>query len=266
MLRRSREPFGKAGLIVAIVALVAALGGGAYAAKSALTGKQKKEVEKIAKNVAGAPGAKGAQGAAGSNGANGTNGEKGENGEKGAKGDRGAKGEPGEIANVVNLAPHNGEGHCEQGGGVKVYNETGEGFACNGEGGGGGGGGEGYPDTLPEGKTETGYYEFLGQNGVALEPFIVSTISFPLRLASAPEIVYFSAASHTPEEEEKCPAEFAAKPGVLCIYRGAGGPEPERFVQKLPSAIGALFLIENTAEHPAESGFGTWAVTAPEAP
>jgi len=44
-VRAIREPFGKAGLIVAIFALVMAMVGGAYAAGK-LTSGQKKEVEK----------------------------------------------------------------------------------------------------------------------------------------------------------------------------------------------------------------------------
>ena len=51
-IRAIREPFGKAGLTVAILALVLAMVGGAYAS-GALTGKQKKEVKKIAKKYAG---------------------------------------------------------------------------------------------------------------------------------------------------------------------------------------------------------------------
>ena len=65
MSRRIREPFGKAGLIVAIVALVAASVGGAYAANhnggkhhkksknnAGLNGKQKKQVKNISKSEA----------------------------------------------------------------------------------------------------------------------------------------------------------------------------------------------------------------------
>ena len=49
-IRAAREPFGKAGLIVAIVALVAAIGGTALAA-SGLNSKQKKEVDKDRQEV-----------------------------------------------------------------------------------------------------------------------------------------------------------------------------------------------------------------------
>jgi hypothetical protein len=66
--RALREPFGKAGLIVACCALLLACTGAAFAAGK-LTGPQKKEVGKIAAKVAkkdaGKQGPKGATGAAG---------------------------------------------------------------------------------------------------------------------------------------------------------------------------------------------------------
>src|SRR3954453_22689625 len=61
--RHFKEPFGKAGLTVAILALVLAMVGGAWAAVG-LNGKQKKEVRKIAKTFAGKPGVAGQQGPA----------------------------------------------------------------------------------------------------------------------------------------------------------------------------------------------------------
>jgi hypothetical protein len=266
VISRIHQKLGTAGFVISIVALVAALGGGAYAASGGLSGKQKKEVEKIAKKLAGAPGATGAQGAKGDPGAAGANGTDGTSGKEGERGPRGEKGEEGEIPNVVQLAPGS-DPKCPQGG-TEIFNQTGTAYACNGSGG-GGGGGEGYPDTLPEGKTETGYYEFLGQSGVSFGTFVFSTISFPIRLASAPEVVYYNPGSHTEEEEEKCPGGAdspEALPGVLCLYREVGGPEPERFVQTNTTPLGPSFIIENTEEHPAESGLGSWAVTAPEAP
>jgi hypothetical protein len=80
--RRLREPFGKAGLAVAILALVLGLIGGAWAA-GGLTKAQEKQVTKIAKRFAGKPGAPGAPGAAGTNG---TNGKPGANGKEGPEG------------------------------------------------------------------------------------------------------------------------------------------------------------------------------------
>ena len=96
-IRAIREPFGTAGLIVAMIALVAALGGTALAAAK-LNSTQKKEVEKIAKKYAGKPGAAGATGpagAAGKDGAAGKEGPQGTAGPQGIQGIQGIQGKPG---------------------------------------------------------------------------------------------------------------------------------------------------------------------------
>ena len=89
--RRLKEPFGKAGLTVAVCALVMALVGGAYAA-GGLTKAQEKQVTKIAKKYAGKPGPAGANG---TNGASGTPGARGETGAVGPQGPQGNPGSPG---------------------------------------------------------------------------------------------------------------------------------------------------------------------------
>ena len=96
--KRLREPFGKAGLTVAVIALVFAMLGGAYAATK-LNGTQKKEVEKIAKKFQGS-GPAGAQGPAGAKGDNGAAGAKGDTGSAGGAGTAGA---PGTSATTANL-------------------------------------------------------------------------------------------------------------------------------------------------------------------
>jgi hypothetical protein len=93
-IRAIREPFGTAGLIVAMIALVAALGGTALAA-SKLNSTQKKEVEKIAKKYAGKPGAAGATGPAGAAGSAGPAGAAGKNGAPGTNGTDGTDGKEG---------------------------------------------------------------------------------------------------------------------------------------------------------------------------
>lgn len=80
--RSIREPFGKAGLVVACAALVFAMVGGAYAAV-ALSGKQKKEVAKIAKKLAGKAGINGERGPIGAKG------------DPGSPGSQGIEGPPG---------------------------------------------------------------------------------------------------------------------------------------------------------------------------
>jgi hypothetical protein len=156
-IRSISEPFGKAGLIVAMVALVAALGGTAFAAAK-LNGTQKKEVEKIAKKFAGKPGATGAAGpagpagTAGAAGKNGEKGERGEKGEKGEKGDAGNTGNPGTAGENVNVtALASGNAHCAEGG-AELHNATGTAYACNGSAGSGGGG----AGTVKELKTGAG--------------------------------------------------------------------------------------------------------------
>lgn len=94
-IRAIREPFGKAGLIVACLALVAAMGGTALAAAK-LNGTQKKEVEKIAKKYAGKAGKNGATGPAGPAGPMGPTGATGATGAAGV-GTTGPQGEPGET-------------------------------------------------------------------------------------------------------------------------------------------------------------------------
>jgi hypothetical protein len=272
MLRRIREPFGKAGVIVAIVALVAALGGGAYAASGGLTGKQKKEVEKISKQFAGkngkngpagekgatgGQGAPGEKGAAGGQGATGDQGAPGQKGDAGPKGDAGSKGEPGESPTVVALA--SGEDPKCPEGGTKVIGVSGEiSYACNGASGGGGGG---YVETLPPGKTETGMWQGGEKLGVNFGESTLSVISFPLRLAVAPAHVVILAEEPTQVEEQMCPGSFEnpkAAPGSLCLYTFSGLPE---LSQSGLHTIGADIFLANNEFGPAT---GSWAVTAEE--
>jgi hypothetical protein len=113
--RRLKEPFGKAGLTVAILALVLAMVGGAYAAGGGLNGKQKKEVTKIAKKYAGKPGPAGAPGPAGSAGATGPAGAvgpAGAAGKAGATGTEGPEGPEGSPWTAGGVLP---EGQTEKG-------------------------------------------------------------------------------------------------------------------------------------------------------
>jgi hypothetical protein len=85
-IRAIREPFGKAGLTVAVIALVFAMVGGAFAA-AGLNGKQKKQVTKIAKSFQGT-------GPAGASGIAGPKGDPGPQGSEGPKGEQGPAGSP----------------------------------------------------------------------------------------------------------------------------------------------------------------------------
>jgi hypothetical protein len=146
---RLREPFGKAGLTVAIIALVMALVGGAYAA-GGLTKSQEKQVTKIAKKYAGKPGAPGGAGANGKDGTNGTNGK---------DGTAGAAGQDGTDGKSVAVSAYSGE-ECEEAEGeegAEFTDGTDIAYACNGQ-----PGTEGSPwtlgGTLPPSATETGVY------------------------------------------------------------------------------------------------------------
>lgn len=216
MLTKLREPFGKAGLIVAIVALIAALGGGAYAASGGLSGKQKKEVEKIAKKYAGkngtngtngAPGAKGDTGAAGTNGTNGTNGSP------------GGPGAAGKSVEEVPIAAGPGEAACEERGGAEYLLEGAtEGTeVCNGK--------EGSPwalGGLPKGATETGVWTF-GASEASSEGgrvYVPISFSVPLRQKITDEAnVHFVGPNGDGTTCKGKVTAPTAPEGVLCVYR-----------------------------------------------
>lgn len=182
-IRSIREPFGKAGLTVAILALVFAMAGGAWAA-TGLNSKQKKEVTKIAKKFAGKPGAAGAAGANGTNGTAGTNGTKGDTGAAGSNGTNGTNGKT-----VLNGTVDPGTGVGTTGdfyintttdkifgpkpspagawpAGVELKGATGSPWSAGG--------------TLPSGSTETGAWSFKMASGTG-----ETSLSFPIPLAGA---------------------------------------------------------------------------------
>lgn len=270
-VRSIREPFGTAGLLVAILALVLATTGAALAA-GALTGKQKKEVTKIAKKYAGKPGAPGATGPAGPvgpagpKGDTGAKGDKGDQGEKGAKGDKGEPGEDGET---------------------------------------------GFTSTLPAGETETGTWAFttpapenpikvpisfsiplaapldgdhvhlvnadgssevvLNEEtselenvtptgcGVALTP--AGTVEAP-KAAPGNLCVYFTKIEPVPDKEAATPSETASNyivpPGAECEHIGClpefGGPGAG-------AGVAGARLEINSISKSTRFGYGTWAVT-----
>jgi Collagen triple helix repeat (20 copies) len=244
-MHRLKEPFGKAGLIVAVAALVMALVGGAYAANSAtdsgkrnhkkgkqpgLNAKQKKQVRNIATSQA-----KKFQGTgpAGPQGPAGANGDKGDAGQNGAKGDTGEQGPQGEEGP---------EGSPWTAGGV-----------------------------LPSGETETGAYAGFVKGG-GPEPAeweqINMPIGFTLPVEPAPAAHYVEGSS------AECPGVIndipTAEPGHLCVYKNlATAGEAQGFLD--PSVGSGVFEL---GASPAGTVFsvlcksasctwqGTWAVTA----
>jgi collagen triple helix repeat protein len=287
-VRAIREPFGTAGLIVAMVALVAALGGTALAAKGALTGKQKKEVTAIAKKFAGKPGPAGPAGPAGANGANGA---KGDTGAKGDKGDPGAPGSPGSpgspgAAGADGASPENveelnpGEEGCVSGGVVyESEAENSHAVVCNGE-----QGPEGSPwtdgGTLPPGATEVATWSFQDTAEQAdvpgLEDGIFVPVSFPIPisldtlLAASANIEYVL----PPGETSNCPGFDQlpeATPGHVCIYESELFPVENtsfQHLQKSPTGADGVgeagaYLEFAPNTNPAELavGAGSFAIT-----
>ena len=265
-IRAIREPFGKAGLAVAMIALIAALGGSAIAAKGALTGKQKKEVEKIAKKYAGKPGAAGATGPAGPAGGKGDAGSSGANGTDGAPGANGAAGTNGKS--VVSEAEGTGTSHCGGRGGSSFHQEgsTTKVYACNGE-----SGSTGFTETLPAGKTETGTFA-IGQPAAAatISEDVAISYNIPLSPLSEPTVNVIAKMEAGGFQAVKgsldnCPGSFSepeAEPGNLCLYGDETFTTAEKigFLQVWFSKASGAVL---NATISAGGAFkGTWAVTS----
>ncbi|HEX3042034.1 MAG TPA: hypothetical protein VHP56_08120 [Solirubrobacterales bacterium] len=296
-IRAIREPFGTAGLIVAMVALVAALGGTALAAKGALTGKQKKEVEKIAMRFQGS----GPAGPAGSKGDPGVPGADGKN----ASGTPGTAGEPGKSVVAAEIPAEPAEETCGGEGGAEYEIEESEEptVICNGH-----QGKDGSPwtvGTLPPGAVETGTYSVKGgvqkvtteytvgepgEEEVKREDVFVgeelgfASISFPVPLvapliaedsAEPPHAHVFYGKGTGSEEDpaeftEHCPAKNATfpavkNPGDVCIYRAVGTSGNATFeglfrtAGTMGTTIGGGFLRFSFGEEPGRA-IGSFAV------
>jgi hypothetical protein len=272
-IRAIREPFGTAGLIVAVVALIAAISGVAYAAAGgSLTGKQKKEVEKIAKKFAGKPGAPGVNGTNGTNGAPGTAGPKGDNGTPGTKGPTGPTGVTGKSVQL-GTATTGPTGECPAGG-ITVQVEGNAGSkkpVCNGL--------TGFAEVLPKGAQETGTWTAeVPASAGAIEVHV--PISFPVPTAEGKEgsSKFFTAEQVTNEEfSNGCNWERSANakpestvPGTLCVFEDFGeGAEFQFF--KAPgdefaggyARAGSYFVMERGAVSAQTFSTGAWAISGP---
>jgi Collagen triple helix repeat (20 copies) len=233
MLSRLRTHFGSAGLIVAIVALIAALGGGALAATggggsgaSASAGKQGPRGKQ------GKTGKTGPQGPAGAAGAQGPAGPVGPAGAKGDTGNAGAQGIPG---------PQGIQG---------IQGEDGE---------------TGFTETLPPGKTETGTYAGVGQEGTAASMTFAIPLSAPIAVSEVRKVEFgevapAECAGGTPENPK-------ALPGYLCVYNGFfSGFEIATVANPAAgggaSVAGAAAIAGEEIEGPPPRFLGTFAVTA----
>lgn len=158
MYKRLKEPFGKAGLIVALIALVFALVGGAYAASggnplASSSGKSHKK-SKAKRGPRGKQGKTGPQGPAGPGGPAGPAGPAGAKGANGANGNDGTPGDPGKSVEVTEFTPVV-DSQCNELGGAEVKVEgAGSGAeVCNGA---DGTDGTFSTEPLPGGQTLTG--------------------------------------------------------------------------------------------------------------
>lgn len=245
-IRAIREPFGTAGLIVAVVALVAAVGGTALAAQK-LNATQKKEVEKIAKKVAkpGPPGPAGPKGDPGANGTNGTNGNNGSNGPSGATGPTGGAGKAGATGPTGVTGP--------------------TGFS-------------GFTEVLPSGKTETGNWSAIASGIGSSGSFPLGAISYSIPLAApSAHVVYLK--SEATEESTTTPVQgcelevgnLAAKPvappDTLCVFtrieeEGSVQFLGENILNKGDSPAGTFVWVAGDNVSGSARMWGTWAVTA----
>jgi hypothetical protein len=260
-IRSIREPFGKAGLTVAILALVLAMVGGAYAA-GGLTKSQEKQVKKIAKKYAGKPGAPGATGAPGSPGANGKDGS------------NGAPGAAGKSVATSNATVGTGA-ECPTGTTGTKFQVEGSATAshvCNGK-----NGATGFTETLPPGQTETGVW-VAGPAREFQAPIVPISYSIPLAEPSQ-EVVFLNlpeteassgsgACEYETEEPEATPV---APPGTLCVFSTEEGFGEFKFIGMSPAELGdtptgTFIWLKAAAEGEFPGMRGVWAVTAPTAP
>jgi Collagen triple helix repeat (20 copies) len=246
-IRALREPFGTAGLMVAIVALVFALAGGAYAAnnlgatasKAGKQGKQGKPGKTGPSGPAGATGPSGPVGPAGPAGATGAAGKEGAEGKQGIQGKQGVPGTTG------------------------------------------------FTKTLPSGETETGVWVYGEETIAvgSVREAVHLPISFPIPLATPlaeGHAFLFPPGTEGTARATECPGSYkepkAAK-GYFCAYtrfNTAGGLDPGAGAVFNPESssggvlgeenaagrVGAVLALNETAEAEAQ-GVGDWAVTAP---
>jgi hypothetical protein len=263
MLRRNLN----APTLIAIVALVFAMVGGAVAANSSGGGK----AEASADGKRGPRGPKGARGPAGPAGPQGPAGAP---GAPGAKGDTGTQG-PSGISPQGTTFAGNQKG-CQDGGvEFKGVNTT---VACNGvEGEPGEDGETGFTEVLPPGKTETGTWGAIINEGEVVD----LPVSFNIPLPASPTPVFV--AKGEDGTAEGCPGVIGGLPqadaGKLCVYAGEqngnlfeGDPGEEfdpinfldpRATQVLGAApTGVIISFTPCLSSPC-TFYGTYAATAP---
>jgi hypothetical protein len=277
-IRAIREPFGTAGLFVAVIALVAALGGAAIAS-GGLSSQAKKEIKKYAKLYAkqfAVPGAQGAQGSPGPQGLPGTPGKDGTNGVDG------------KSIVATHLEPGEGPAgeECEEGGTELEVEGSGSPEAiCNGEPGTFG------SEPLPAGQSLTGVWSF-GEMATSVAAFVPISFQMPVEggldrahvhfIDSAGKEVVLNESGELEEVTStqcKGSAESpTAEPGNLCVYAKTQAnfnayTNPNNFFG-VPGSITAAgaegtagatpvgAILETLPTGANSRGSGTWAVHA----
>jgi hypothetical protein len=247
MFSTLRTRFGIPG-VISVMALVFAMFGGAYAAQSSNDNGKATASAKAKKGPRGPKGPKGDTGPAGPAGPQGPAGAAGAKGDAGANGTNGATGATGAKGATGAMGP--------------------TGFA-------------GFTETLPSGKTETGYWNLTESSGGGA--VAATTISFPIPLAKGGEegVSGFGFTKAQTENEEfgasgcdGSASEPTAPPGVLCVYtaveeaEAVTAPEPRSFQEGVVffssyGANGAYIPGPFVPEGTQTNNWGTWAVTAP---
>ena len=284
MFSRLREPFGKAGLIVAVVALVFAMLGGAYAATSSKRHHKKaggavvlakKFSKKYSKAYSKAFSKQFAvAGPAGPQGPKGDNGSGGSQGPKGDKGDTGTQGDPGADGKTVlsgTAAPGAAVGTD---GDFYIRTTTSDLYGpkgCTTAGSWGGcgptslKGAQGDPwtagGTLPANATETGILTVItASTGVGQ-----GAISFPIPLAAALDASHVLQSGDTGFSTHCSGSASApsADAGYLCVYDISGDflfiADPTVGFTENGAATSGAVAVELGNEN--DIAFATWAVT-----
>lgn len=274
-IRAIREPFGTAGLIVAVVALIAALAGGAVAATNGSGNGQATASAKKHKKAKAKRGPRGPRGKTGPAGPQGPAGAKGDKGDAGAAGKDGANGTSGATGPQGPQGPEGPEGPEGPAGPEGPRGPEGEpGVIHPGE-------------TLPSEATETGAWSLGTIPAAAVPPagtFALVAISFPVPLAAGLDeqhVHYINAAGEevtspvSKQPSTVCLGTVAsptAAAGHLCIYASleTNAFTIPAFIRKPDTPIttpgaGVTGSIVNFAVTGAGNlaAAGSWAVTAP---
>jgi hypothetical protein len=216
--------------------------------------------------LAGATGSTGETGAAGLAGAAGATGPNGVTGATGASGAAGATGNTGLTGTTGETGP---TGSNKSG----ATGPTGPSGPTGSSATGATGPTGAFPVTLGGGQTETGFWALTSGSTVTIGGETYGTISFPIRLPSAPTHVEYVKKGKTGTNCTGSMPAPTAPAGFLCVYAGAefNYPPAEPATVAIQnaagtpsaaSASGARIVFKAIAEEANDIDSGSWAVTA----